>query len=373
MTTKTLAQAIEPSTSPPDTDLGSCGRAGRQQPIVAAPSHEVIVVGETDLFGRPLDGRNRALADGFAVRRQNRGAWPVIGAGLNLPDGRTFEWSPFGAQFRSGTTAVVYASLADGLCDVGKTARLSLAKIGISTRPDLTARMAEANADRYGSIYESDGRIVDEPGFNTYEPLRLPPHQGPEYLSPVERLPRALMVSLPASMSVAMFDAAFTEMLMSCEVSCWIDTPEGERHCTRLEVDPRQLRRFTGALERGRSYPAEAFARILYFPPRRGHRSAHRSHRGPYREASARRRAGRSGAAEHSARQNREPGMMLALFSDLHLEQALPYRMPEVLPPFDVAGVAGDIHGPYRKAVNALAAMPALNGRPVIFEARQSR
>ena len=232
-----------PSVKRPDTDFGSCGRAGRQQPATIAA--QKLVAGDRDLFGRPLDRRSRALAESFALRRQNWIDWPVIGAGLNLPDGRSFDWTPHGTDFRNGTSIAVYASICDGLCDLGKVARLALAKIGISARPNLTARMAEANVDRYGSLYESDGRIVDEPGYDSWEPLRLPQETGPFRLSPVERLSRVLMVSLPASMSVEAFDEALTRLLAHCELSHWIGTADGERHCARLDVDPHRLRRQT--------------------------------------------------------------------------------------------------------------------------------
>jgi len=265
-TTTSPAKAASPSSPLLDTDLGSCGRAGRQQPLASLfevgtrtdsitvdssvagtmrPATIAVSPSGTDLFGRPLDRRQRALADGLTARKRNWVAWPVIGAGCNLPDGRTFNWLPYSADFRSGTSVTVYASVCDGICDLGKLARLSLAKLGISTRPDLTVRMAEANADRYASLHEKDGKIVDEAGYESWEPLRLPPQEGPSYPSPVERLPRGLLVSLPVSMTVESFDAAFTALLDPCRLDRWIDTPDGERHCARLEVDPRRLRRFT--------------------------------------------------------------------------------------------------------------------------------
>ena len=59
--------------------------------------------------------------------------------------------------------------------------------------------------------------------------------------------------------------------------------------------------------------------------------------------------------------------MRLAVFSDLHLEHRPPWSMPEALPPYHVAIVAGDIHRSCREAVEALAAMPALDGNPILF------
>ena len=59
--------------------------------------------------------------------------------------------------------------------------------------------------------------------------------------------------------------------------------------------------------------------------------------------------------------------MRLAVFSDLHIEQRMPYVMPKVLPPFDVAVAAGDIDGSCRNAVEALAGMPALRDSPIVY------
>ena len=227
----------------PDTDLGSCARAGRQQPDLAEQIE--AAAGATDLFGRRLDRHQRAIADGFAVRRQNWVDWPVIGAGIDLPDGRAFDWSPHRTYFRNGTSVSVYVSISDGLCNLGKSARLSIAKIGISTRTDISPRMTEANADRYASIHEADGRLIDADGFDSWEPLRLPPAAGPAHDSPVERLSRVLVVSLPLSLTIEAFDAALTTLLDPCRLDRWINTKDGELHCARHDVDARALRRMT--------------------------------------------------------------------------------------------------------------------------------
>ncbi|MBY0611101.1 MAG: hypothetical protein K2P80_02845 [Beijerinckiaceae bacterium] len=253
----TSIKAGEPEPRPPlDRDLGSCGRAGRQHlaavPATATPiehhagsDRDPAKRLETDLFGRPVNRRHQALVEGLAARKQAWVAWPVIGAGLDLPDGRAFDWTPHSSAFHSGATVSVYAALSDGCASLGKYGRLALSKLGISTRPDLVSRMVEANVDRYASLCESDGHIIDDPGFDSWEPLRLPPMQGVAYPSPVERLPRSLLVSLPSSMTVAAFDQAFTAMLHSCRLDSWIDTPDGEHHCARHDIDPRRLRRFT--------------------------------------------------------------------------------------------------------------------------------
>ena len=227
-----------------DPDLGSCGRAGRQQPNIVV-SNDDAAGGETDTFGRRIDRRQRALDEGLAVRRQNWVSWPVFGTGLNLPDGSVFPWHLYRQAFHRGTIICVYIAVSDGMLTLAKKTRLSLSKIGTSSRPHLAARMAEANTDRYGSLHEEDGRIVDEDGFGTWEPVRLPPKTGPIYESPVERLPRVLMVSLPDTFSIEAFDAELTNVLASCELARWIATTDGEHHCARHDVDPRRLRRFT--------------------------------------------------------------------------------------------------------------------------------
>lgn len=61
--------------------------------------------------------------------------------------------------------------------------------------------------------------------------------------------------------------------------------------------------------------------------------------------------------------------MRLLVISDLHLEHG-PFEFPAVLPPFDVAVFAGDIHQPISAAVEWLARerdAGALDGRPVVY------
>ena len=250
MTNNTLTLASSQPAKLPDPNCGSCNKAGRQQPLeqavlppIALNAPETAV--ETDLFGRPLNRRQRALDEALADRQRNWVVWPLIADGLDLPDSAMFPWHRYSAAFRCGITCSVYCGVSDGMLSLARKSRLSLSKIGISTRPNLAGRMAEANTDRYGSLHEEDGRIVDSAGFDTWEPVRLPPAGEPGHPSPVERLARVLNVSLPNSMTVEAFDAAFTAMLNPCRVDCWIDTPDGERHCARLDIDPRTLRRMT--------------------------------------------------------------------------------------------------------------------------------
>ena len=250
MTNNTLTLASSQPAKLPDPNCGSCNRAGRQQPLEQAVLPAVVPVASgttvaTDLFGRPLDRRQRALDEALADRQRNWVAWPLIADGLDLPDGAMFPWHRYSEAFKHGTALCVYCAVSDGMLSLARKSRLSLSKIGISTRPSLAARMAEANTDRYGSLHEQDGRIIDSEGFDTFEPVRLPPAGDLGYPSPVERLARVLMVSLPVSMTVEAFDAAFTAMLDPCRVDRWIDTADGERHCARLDIDPRTLRRRT--------------------------------------------------------------------------------------------------------------------------------
>jgi UDP-2,3-diacylglucosamine pyrophosphatase LpxH len=59
--------------------------------------------------------------------------------------------------------------------------------------------------------------------------------------------------------------------------------------------------------------------------------------------------------------------MRALVFSDLHLEHRPDWRLPTSLPPFDVAIVAGDVHGSPATAVETLATAQGLLGRPVIY------
>jgi len=59
--------------------------------------------------------------------------------------------------------------------------------------------------------------------------------------------------------------------------------------------------------------------------------------------------------------------MRLWILSDLHAEQSAPVTLPDPEGEFDVAVIAGDVHGSCSAAVEWLAAAPQLQGKPVIF------
>lgn len=59
--------------------------------------------------------------------------------------------------------------------------------------------------------------------------------------------------------------------------------------------------------------------------------------------------------------------MRLWILSDLHAEQSAPVALPEPGEEFDVAVIAGDVHGSCAAAVEWLAAAPQLRDKPVIF------
>ena len=59
--------------------------------------------------------------------------------------------------------------------------------------------------------------------------------------------------------------------------------------------------------------------------------------------------------------------MRLWILSDPDAEQSEPISLPEPAEEFDVAVVAGDVHGSCAAAVEWLAAAPQLRGKPVIF------
>jgi Icc-related predicted phosphoesterase len=59
--------------------------------------------------------------------------------------------------------------------------------------------------------------------------------------------------------------------------------------------------------------------------------------------------------------------MKIFYFSDLHLELAPAWAMPADLPAFDVAVAAGDIAGSPATAIDWLAALPAFQGKPVVY------
>ena len=237
-----------PRTSPVSTsDFGTCGRAGRQKPGQPSLAAKPLDPSLTDMFGRPLDRRQNAIDQGVAARRRNWVDWPSLAIAPDMPAIDSFDWAAYAADFRAGTEVGVYIAVSDGLISTAKAARLSLAKIGMSKRADeLSARFAEMNADRYGSLHMQNGRMIEDTGYDTYEPLRLPSATELARPSPVERLTRSLSVRLPASLAADVFDGALNAMLLPMLVSHWIETADGKRFAANQGIDSQFLLRFTG-------------------------------------------------------------------------------------------------------------------------------
>ncbi len=59
--------------------------------------------------------------------------------------------------------------------------------------------------------------------------------------------------------------------------------------------------------------------------------------------------------------------MRLYVVSDLHLETVPSWSIPERLPDFDVAVIAGDLHCPVARSIEQIASDPVLQGKPVLF------
>jgi hypothetical protein len=156
-----------------------------------------------------------------------------------------FDWSNHTMAFQNSQTICVYIAICDGLCTLAKTSRLTLTKIGISRRVDVNARMMELNTDQYGAICCIDGKWQQDEGFSNWEPVRLPHSTEPTHPSPVERLPRSLLVTLPKTLSIEAFDAELKRTLEKCILKNWINTQDGEIHSARNTIDRARLKRFT--------------------------------------------------------------------------------------------------------------------------------
>ncbi len=59
--------------------------------------------------------------------------------------------------------------------------------------------------------------------------------------------------------------------------------------------------------------------------------------------------------------------MRIYVVSDLHLETGPSWSIPEQLPDFDVAVIAGDLHCPVARSIEQIASAPVLQGKPVVF------
>ena len=223
----------------------------RQKPLASKAS--VTPDSDVDLFGRPIHRYRDAVrnAGRRAVGRPPRSSWkkflwPLIGQGLELVDGRTFNWVSHREAFDDSLTVTVYVATCDALCSLGSRAKIPLAKVGISERIDLNERMDELNAIGYGSIVRDKmGACQVETGFGDWHPLSLPLSARPDHDSPVEWSPTRLLVSLPSSLEAEVFDMLLKAALAPSAIVTWSSTEDGILHCARADIDQRALLRYS--------------------------------------------------------------------------------------------------------------------------------
>ena len=222
----------------------------QQMPLVSKAS---VSQPDLDLFGRPIHRQRDAVRHaGRKVSRVRprsswkKFLWPLIGAGLDLIDGRTFDWASHSEAFDDGITVSVYVATCDSICELGSHAKVPVAKIGISERVNLTERMDELNGIGYGNIVRDKMGVCQiESGFDDWHALRLPPSARPDHDSPVESNRTRLLVSLPGTLDVEAFDALLKAALAPSAIAAWSSTEDGILHCARMDVDPRALQRYS--------------------------------------------------------------------------------------------------------------------------------
>ena len=209
---------------------------------------------ETDLFGRSAHRHRDAVrAAGRKVGRVphrsswRKFLWPLIGEGLDLVNGSTFDWASYSEAFDDGVIISCYVATCDSICELGSRAKVPIAKIGISERADLTERMDELNGIGYASIVRDKmGACQIEAGWDTWHLLGLPISARPIHDSPVEWSPTRLLISLPGSLDVEAFDELLKAALAPSAMVAWSTTEEGRLHCARAGIDPRALNRHSG-------------------------------------------------------------------------------------------------------------------------------
>jgi hypothetical protein len=213
----------------------------------------------------PAPQRNPALVAGDSGVE-----WPLLAAD-ERSDAQTWAFASkaFRDAFTPGATVRVYVAGVLGLRGCASTFDLPLRKVGVTQDHDVRTRIADASADRYAGCYvDADGRLVEEAGFDGYFATQIALSRPLSPASPVAVEPRALRVTLPATMSFARFEEELQAATRAVSLGSWANTPQGAAHFVKIGVDRNRALRHTayGFGAARRINPAEE---ILIFRPRR--------------------------------------------------------------------------------------------------------
>jgi hypothetical protein len=152
----------------------------------------------------------------------------------------------FQKNFTAGQTVAFYAAGCSALSQLASRAQLPLFKMGTSLQPDLLIRQEELRIDRYGSAIKAKSGYIDDRGWDDWEMRQLQAALRLSSFSPVRYTPRALLISLPASLSARQFEKSLQSILEPISLATWSTTPIGRQHFGTLGIDPSDVQRYTG-------------------------------------------------------------------------------------------------------------------------------
>lgn len=205
--------------------------------------------------------------------------WPPIGgADLETLPELAFVNSGFADAYRPGQLAYVYvagsgetlaaAENQTGLHGLGQRFVLPLFKISATSSDNPMDRIDDINIERYAGVYEAEGGLASDPGFDKWRLVLIHPSRKPLPGAPIEARPRVVRVRLPQGLSVIAFEKELHERLRTAELRNWIASPAGRRHCAALGRDPREAMRLT-SYNGGEGDRVSRADEIYIFKPRR--------------------------------------------------------------------------------------------------------
>lgn len=146
--------------------------------------------------------------------------------------------------FELGDVVRLYTAGCSGLANLAQRLQLPLFKVGVTQQSDLLVRQRELQTDRYAGHFKRHGKYALDQNFDDWEIRQIDTCNIPD-LPFVSLTPRALVIQLPVSLTFRQFEQKLDELLAPISLSNWIDTDDGKRHLTALQLDAGVAERFT--------------------------------------------------------------------------------------------------------------------------------
>ncbi len=214
----------------------------------------------------PAAERTQAMAAPRHDRERDRGvstSWLVVDTkGIPRIDPALFGSAAYRDRVGAGGAHTnAYLAGCEGLAGFARQLRRPLFKAGTTIFRSVAARMASLGDQGYGSAWRGERGIVVDPGFSSWQTIRLPIGLERPPGSPVRIGARTFEVTLPDGLTPPAFDRAFSDALAPWCLLRFLRGAIGARRCADLDLDPRCLERLTPGRRQGR--PAYAAAREL--------------------------------------------------------------------------------------------------------------